>query len=207
MIGDGDEIDDETMRECLGKTLQAGNKLRRRLLPVLGGHVVRLLLRRRHVPGVHARRAGGEFVLTQPNMQIPTRGKPIYSINEANRWQWDERSARTSPTSRTARGRRARRRATSARWWRHPPHAGRPLRLPGRHQEPERQAAPALRGGADRPPDGGGGRQGGRRRRRPHPRHRPHQRPPARRRASSAPPTTSTRCAPTTSERERCDRS
>ena len=32
----------------------------------------------------------GEFVLTQPNMQIPTRGKPIYSINEANRWQWDE---------------------------------------------------------------------------------------------------------------------
>ena len=32
----------------------------------------------------------GEFVLTQPNMQIPTRGKPIYSVNEANRWQWDE---------------------------------------------------------------------------------------------------------------------
>jgi len=32
----------------------------------------------------------GEFVLTQPNMQIPKRGKPIYSINEANRWQWDE---------------------------------------------------------------------------------------------------------------------
>ena len=32
----------------------------------------------------------GEFVLTQPNMQIPARGKAIYSINEANRWQWDE---------------------------------------------------------------------------------------------------------------------
>ena len=32
----------------------------------------------------------GEFVLTQPNMQVPTRGKPIYSINEANRWQWSE---------------------------------------------------------------------------------------------------------------------
>merc|ERR1719389_948873 len=27
MIADGAEIDDETMRECLGKTLQAGNKL------------------------------------------------------------------------------------------------------------------------------------------------------------------------------------
>merc|ERR1712161_169299 len=31
----------------------------------------------------------GEFVLTKPNMQIPARGKPIYSVNEANRWNWD----------------------------------------------------------------------------------------------------------------------
>ena len=31
----------------------------------------------------------GEFVLTKPNMQIPARGKPIYSVNEANRWAWD----------------------------------------------------------------------------------------------------------------------
>uniref|UniRef100_A0A7S3F371 fructose-bisphosphatase n=1 Tax=Haptolina ericina TaxID=156174 RepID=A0A7S3F371_9EUKA len=23
-------------------------------------------------------------------MQVPSRGKPIYSINEANRWQWNE---------------------------------------------------------------------------------------------------------------------
>lgn len=30
----------------------------------------------------------GEFVLTHPNMKIPTRGK-IYSINEANRWDWE----------------------------------------------------------------------------------------------------------------------
>merc|ERR1711865_824835 len=32
----------------------------------------------------------GEFVLTQPNMQVPARGKAIYSINEANRWDWEE---------------------------------------------------------------------------------------------------------------------
>lgn len=31
----------------------------------------------------------GEFVLTHPNIQIPSRGK-IYSFNEANRWEWDE---------------------------------------------------------------------------------------------------------------------
>merc|ERR1711957_841896 len=31
----------------------------------------------------------GEFVLTKPNMQIPARGKPIYSVNEANRRAWD----------------------------------------------------------------------------------------------------------------------
>ena len=32
----------------------------------------------------------GEFILTQPNMQVPSRGKPIYSLNEANRWDWEE---------------------------------------------------------------------------------------------------------------------
>lgn len=31
----------------------------------------------------------GEFVLTHPSMKIPKRGK-IYSVNEANRWDWDQ---------------------------------------------------------------------------------------------------------------------
>jgi fructose-1,6-bisphosphatase I len=31
----------------------------------------------------------GEFVLTHPNMKIPSRGK-IYSFNEGNRWDWEE---------------------------------------------------------------------------------------------------------------------
>ncbi|KAG7364314.1 chloroplast fructose-1,6-bisphosphatase [Nitzschia inconspicua] len=30
----------------------------------------------------------GEFVLTHPNIKMPPRGK-IYSLNEANRWDWD----------------------------------------------------------------------------------------------------------------------
>ena len=34
-------------------------------------------------------RAIGEFVLTHPDIQIPKRGK-IYSMNEANRWNWDK---------------------------------------------------------------------------------------------------------------------
>jgi len=34
-------------------------------------------------------RSIGEFVLTHPHMQIPKRGK-IYSLNEANRWGWDQ---------------------------------------------------------------------------------------------------------------------
>ena len=91
MIGDGDEIDDETMRECLGKTLQAGNKL------VAAGYCLYSAATSfvfsfggGTCQGFTLDEQVGEFVLTQPNMQIPTRGKPIYSINEANRWQWDE---------------------------------------------------------------------------------------------------------------------
>jgi len=34
-------------------------------------------------------RSIGEFVLTHPDIKIPKRGK-IYSINEANRWNWDK---------------------------------------------------------------------------------------------------------------------
>lgn len=32
--------------------------------------------------------AAGEFVITHPNVQVPTRG-PIYSINEGNAINWD----------------------------------------------------------------------------------------------------------------------
>ena len=39
-------------------------------------------------PGFTYDRSIGEFVLTHPDIQIPKRGK-IYSMNEANRWNWD----------------------------------------------------------------------------------------------------------------------
>ncbi|PPS40689.1 class 1 fructose-bisphosphatase [Chroococcidiopsis sp. TS-821] len=31
----------------------------------------------------------GEFILTEENIQIPTKG-PVYSVNEGNFWQWEE---------------------------------------------------------------------------------------------------------------------
>lgn len=40
-------------------------------------------------PGFTYDRSIGEFVLTHPDIQIPKRGK-IYSMNEANRWNWDK---------------------------------------------------------------------------------------------------------------------
>jgi fructose-1,6-bisphosphatase I len=31
----------------------------------------------------------GEFILTHPDIMLPNRGK-IYSLNEGNRWMWDD---------------------------------------------------------------------------------------------------------------------
>ena len=88
--GDG-VVTDKEMRDCLGATLQAGNKL------VVSGYCLYsaatsfvMSFGGKTCQGFTLDESVGEFVLTQPNMQIPTRGKAIYSINEANRWQWDE---------------------------------------------------------------------------------------------------------------------
>jgi fructose-1,6-bisphosphatase I len=77
--------------ECLEATLQSGNRL------VCAGYCLYsaatsfvLSFGGKTTQGFTYDDSVGEFVLTQPNMQIPARGKPIYSINEANRWQWDE---------------------------------------------------------------------------------------------------------------------
>jgi fructose-1,6-bisphosphatase I len=82
------QIDEDA---CLSSTLQSGNRL------VVGGYCLYsaatsfvLSFGGKTCQGFTYDDAVGEFVLTQPNMQIPSRGKPIYSINEANRWQWDE---------------------------------------------------------------------------------------------------------------------
>jgi fructose-1,6-bisphosphatase I len=88
--GELGEISDEAMRECLGATLQSGNKL------VVSGYCLYSAATSfvfsfggKSCQGFTLDENVGEFVLTQPNMQIPTRGKPIYSINEANRWDWE----------------------------------------------------------------------------------------------------------------------
>jgi fructose-1,6-bisphosphatase I len=88
--GDG-VISDGEFRDCLGATLQSGNKL------VVSGYCLYsaatsfvLSFGGKTCQGFTLDESVGEFVLTHPNMKIPSRGKPIYSINEANRWQWDE---------------------------------------------------------------------------------------------------------------------
>ena len=228
-------INGEELRDCLGATLQSGNKL------VVAGYCLYsaatsfvLSFGGKTTQGFTLDESVGEFVLTQPNMQVPSRGKPIYSINEANRWQWDEPLRNYITTVQKGEGetgkqytarylgsmvgdihrtllcmfdlpsnertsccmpgllylavppqtpcsmmrcahslRHSLARASRARRRRH-------LRLPGRHQEPERQAAPAVRGRADRFPDGGGRRPRHRRRGREDPRDRAERCPPAR---------------------------
>ena len=88
--GDG-VVSGAELRDCLGATLQEGNKL------VVSGYCLYsaatsfvMSFGGGTCQGFTLDESVGEFVLTQPNMQIPSRGKPIYSINEANRWQWDE---------------------------------------------------------------------------------------------------------------------
>lgn len=89
MDADGN-ISDEAMRNCLGATLQSGNKL------VASGYCLYSAATSfvfsfggKSCQGFTLDENVGEFVLTQPNMKIPSRGKPIYSVNEANRWDWE----------------------------------------------------------------------------------------------------------------------
>ena len=103
----------------------------------------------------------GEFVLTHPDVQLPRRGG-IYSFNEANRVYWDP--PLRSYVEDIQQGLGERQAVQLAVHWldgrRRPPHAAlrRHLRLPRRREEHERQAAAAVRGGADGVPDRAGGR-------------------------------------------------
>merc|ERR1719484_186625 len=87
-FGDDGTVSDQ---DCLDATLQSGNRL------VVSGYCLYsaatafvLSFGGKTCQGFTLDESVGEFVLTQPNMKIPSRGKPIYSINEANRWQWEE---------------------------------------------------------------------------------------------------------------------
>jgi len=87
-FGDDGTVSDQ---DCLDATLQSGNRL------VVAGYCLYsaatsfvVSFGGKTCQGFTLDESVGEFVLTQPNMAIPTRGKPIYSLNEANRWQWEE---------------------------------------------------------------------------------------------------------------------
>merc|ERR1711935_513909 len=83
----GNEVAD---KDCLSATLQSGNKL------VVAGYCLYsaatelvMSFGGKTCQGFTLDEQVGEFILTKPNMQIPKRGKPIYSVNEANRWDWE----------------------------------------------------------------------------------------------------------------------
>mmetsp|Transcript_51576 Transcript_51576/g.166340 ORF Transcript_51576/g.166340 Transcript_51576/m.166340 type:complete len:385 (-) Transcript_51576:34-1188(-) len=87
VMGDNDEVAD---KDCLSATLQSGNKL------VVAGYCLYsaatelvMSFGGKTCQGFTLDEQVGEFILTKPNMQIPKRGKPIYSVNEANRWDWE----------------------------------------------------------------------------------------------------------------------
>ena len=81
-------VSGQALRDCLGATLQSGNKL------VAAGYVLYSSATSLFFTlgagtfGFTYDEHIGEFVLSHPNVKIPSRGK-IYSINEGNRWEWD----------------------------------------------------------------------------------------------------------------------
>jgi len=86
------DAEDLTAEEanCLAGTLQPGKAL------VAAGYVLYssstelVFTVGRGCVGFTLDQGIGEFVLTRPQIQIPARGKPIYSMNEANIAQWDQ---------------------------------------------------------------------------------------------------------------------
>jgi fructose-1,6-bisphosphatase I len=85
---DGMEDLDEAQRECLMKTLQPGKQLVASGYCMYSSSTILVLTLGNGVNGFTLDPNIGEFVLTHPNIQIPKRGK-IYSINEANYFDWD----------------------------------------------------------------------------------------------------------------------
>lgn len=79
---------DENEMECLMKTLQPGRKLVAAGYCMYSSSTIMVMTMGNGVNGFTLDPNIGEFVLTHPNIQIPKRGK-IYSINEANYFDWD----------------------------------------------------------------------------------------------------------------------
>jgi len=73
---------------CLVNTLQPGKKLVAAGYCMYSSSTIMVMTTGSGVNGFTLDPNIGEFVLTHPNIQIPKRGK-IYSINEANYFDWD----------------------------------------------------------------------------------------------------------------------
>ena len=74
---------------CLMNTLQPGTALVASGYCLYSSSCIFVLTLGAGTHGFTYDRSIGEFVLTHPDIQIPKRGK-IYSMNEANRWNWDK---------------------------------------------------------------------------------------------------------------------
>lgn len=79
---------DSAQLQCLMSTLQPGKRLVASGYCMYSSSTVFVLTLGNGVNGFTLDPTIGEFVLTHPNIQIPKRGK-IYSINEANYFDWD----------------------------------------------------------------------------------------------------------------------
>lgn len=79
---------DEQEARCLRNTLQQGRNLVAAGYCLYSSATTFVFTLGNGVWGFTYDERIGEFVLTHPDMKIPSRGK-IYSFNEANRWDWD----------------------------------------------------------------------------------------------------------------------
>lgn len=88
MVDDDPDVS-QSEAECLAATLRPGTAL------VASGYVLYssatefVFSLGAGCQGFTLDETNGEFVLTHPDIELPPRGK-IYSLNEANRWSWDE---------------------------------------------------------------------------------------------------------------------
>lgn len=78
----------EAMKGCLRSTLKPGNSLVAAGYALYSSATHFVFTLGAGVNGFTLDESIGEFILTHPNIKVPPRGK-IYSINEANRNNWD----------------------------------------------------------------------------------------------------------------------
>merc|ERR1719379_132869 len=87
-VVEGKETLSETEMQCLVDTLQPGKRLRAAGYCMYSSSTILVMTTGEGVNGFTLDPNIGEFVLTHPNIEVPKRGK-IYSINEANYFDWD----------------------------------------------------------------------------------------------------------------------